>query len=39
VQNDAVALRKMLDEAAAMPGVNKERLAEVRKMVDEIPPP
>jgi hypothetical protein len=39
LQSDAVALRRLLDQAAAMAGVNTERLAEVRKGVDEIPPP
>jgi hypothetical protein len=29
----------LLDETRTMAGVNNERLAEVRKMVDEIPPP
>jgi predicted membrane-bound spermidine synthase len=39
LQTDAVALRRMLDQAATMTGVNAERLAEVRKGVDQIPPP
>jgi hypothetical protein len=39
LQKDAVALRTLLDEAAKMPGVNAERLAEVRASVDQIPPP
>jgi hypothetical protein len=39
LQSDAVTLRRLLDEAARMPGVNAGRLADVRKGVDEIPPP
>ncbi|MBC8026489.1 MAG: fused MFS/spermidine synthase, partial [Steroidobacteraceae bacterium] len=39
VQTDAVALRRLLDETRTMAGVNYERLAEVRRMVDRIPPP
>jgi hypothetical protein len=39
LQTDAVALRRLLDQAATMSGVNAERLAEVRRAVDQIPPP
>jgi hypothetical protein len=39
LQSDAITLRRLLDEAARMKGVNSERLAEVRRGVDEIPPP
>jgi spermidine synthase len=39
LQKDAVALRQLLDQAANMPGINTERLAEVRTYVGQIPPP
>jgi hypothetical protein len=39
LQTDAQALRRLLDQAAPMTGVNAERLAEVRGFVDQIPLP
>jgi hypothetical protein len=39
LQTDAQALRRLLDQAAPMAGVNAERLAEVRGFVDQIPLP
>jgi hypothetical protein len=38
LQADAMGLRRLLDQAATMTGVNLERLTEVRKAADQIPP-